>query len=88
MKDQIERFKELSDTLKVMAEKKIRLEEQYKSKKQALSDLVKEIRDAGYDPRKLGDVIKEKEESLTKDIQSFEKNLQEVSSKLAEIEGA
>jgi len=88
MKDQIERFKELSDTLKGLSEKKIRLEEQYKSKKQALSDLVKEIRDAGYDPRKLGDVIKEKEESLTKDIKSFEENLQEVSSKLAEIEGA
>lgn len=88
MKDQIERFRELSDKLKGLAEKKIRLEEQYKTKKQALSDLVKEIKDAGYDPRNLGTVIREKEESLTKDISSFENDLQEVSSKLAEIEGA
>jgi hypothetical protein len=88
MKDQIERFKELVNESKDMAEKKIRLEEQYKNKKAALTDLVKEIKDAGYDPRNLGNVIGEKKESIIKEINSFEGSLQKVSSKLAEIEGA
>lgn len=87
MKDQIERFRELNDKLKGLSEKKIRLEEQYKSKKEALTNLVKEIKDAGYDPKNLGTVIKEKEESLKTAISSFEGELQKVSEQLSEIEG-
>lgn len=88
MKDQIERFRELSDKLKNLSEKKIRLEEQFKSKKAALTELVKEIKDAGYDPKNLGEVIKEKEEALKNAIGTFEQELQTVSTQLAEIEGA
>lgn len=88
MKDQIERFRELSDKLKGLSEKKIRLEEQFKTKKQALSDLVNEIKAAGYDPRNLGEIIKEKEESLKVAISTFEGELQTVSNQLAAIEGA
>lgn len=88
MKDQIERFSELKDKLKILSEKKIRLEEQFKSNKSALTDLVTEVKGAGYDPRKLGEVIKEKEESLKKNIGDFEQDLQEVSRQLTEIEGA
>jgi uncharacterized protein (UPF0335 family) len=88
MKDQIERFRELNDKLKTMSEKKIRLEENFKTKKQALTDLVKEIKDAGYDPRNLGEVILEKENSLKGAISTFEQELQAVSTQLAEIEGA
>jgi len=88
MKDQIELFKELNVKLKTMSEKKIRLEENFKTKKQALTDLVKEIKDAGYDPRNLGEVIQEKENSLKTAINTFEQELQAVSTQLAEIEGA
>lgn len=88
MKDQIERFKELSEKLKGVSERKIRLEEQYKSKKQSLTDLLTEIKNAGYDPKTLGSVIKEKEESLKSAIETFEQELQTVSTKLSEIEGA
>ena len=88
MKDQIEHFKGLNDQLKSLSEKKIRFEEQFKTKKQALTDLVKEIRDAGYDPRNLGEVIKEKEKALTSAISTFEKELQAVSAQLTDIEGA
>jgi DNA repair exonuclease SbcCD ATPase subunit len=88
MKDQIERFKELNETFKSLSEKKIRLEEQFKARKKALSELITEIKDAGYDPTKLNDVIKEKEISLKTAIGDFEAELQEVSSKIAEIEGA
>ncbi len=87
MKDQIERFRELNDKLKGLSEKKIRLEEQYKSKKEALTNLVKEIKDAGYDPKNLGVVIKEKEESLKTAISTFEEELQKVSEQLTQIEG-
>jgi uncharacterized protein (UPF0335 family) len=88
MKDQIELFKELSEKLKTMSEKKIRLEENFKTKKQALTDLVKEIKDAGYDPRNLGEIIQEKENSLKEAISTFELELRTVSTQLAEIEGA
>jgi uncharacterized protein (UPF0335 family) len=87
MKDQIERFKELNDKLKTMSEKKIRLEENFKTKKQTLTDLVKEIKEAGYDPRNLGEVIQEKEKSLKEAISTFEQELQTVSTQLTEIEG-
>lgn len=87
MKDQIERFRELNDKLKTLSEKKIRLEEQFKSKKQALTDLVTEIKNAGYDPKNLGVVIKEKEEALKTAISSFEGELQKVSGLLTQIEG-
>lgn len=88
MKDQIEQFKELNEDLKTLTEKKIRLEEQFNSKKKDLTDLVQEIKEAGYDPRKLGEVIKGKEEDLQKAIGTFEKDLQKVSEQLTEIEGA
>lgn len=88
MKDQIEQFKELNEDLKTLTEKKIRLEEQFNSKKKDLTDLVQEIKEAGYDPRKIGEVIKEKEEGLQKTIDTFKKDLQKVSEQLTEIEGA
>jgi|WetSurMetagenome_2_1015567.scaffolds.fasta_scaffold789510_2 uncharacterized protein (UPF0335 family) len=88
MKDQIERFRELNDKLKNLSEKKIRLEEQFKTKKATLTDLVKEIKEAGYDPKNLGEVIKEKEEALKSAISTFEQELQTVSSQIADIEGA
>ncbi len=87
MKDQIERFRELNDMLKVLSEKKIRLEEQYKSKKEALTNLITEIKDAGFDPKNLGAVIKEKEEALKTAISSFEGELQKVSQLLSQVEG-
>jgi len=87
MKDQIEHFRELTDKLKNLSEKKIRLEEQFKSKKKNLTDLIQEIRDAGYEPKNLGSIIKEKESALKDAIENFDKELQTVSTQLSEIEG-
>jgi mannitol/fructose-specific phosphotransferase system IIA component (Ntr-type) len=88
MQDEIERFKKLSQKLKEMSEKKIRYEEQYNSKKEALTELLKEIKEAGYDPKDLANIIKTKEEELKTALNTFETELQQVSSKLSEIEGA
>lgn len=87
MKDQIENFRDLQSKLRNLSDKKIRLEEQFKTKKKDLTNLITEIREAGYDPKNLGVVIKEKEASLKIAIDSFEKDLQTVSTKLSEIEG-
>ena len=58
MSDKIEKFQKLQEKASDLKTKKIRLEEQYKSKKSTLKELVKEVKDLGYDPNKLGQVIK------------------------------
>ena len=88
MNDKVEKFKTLNQKLKELSEKKIRYEEQFNSRKQALAVLLREIKDAGYDPTKLDDAITEKESALDKTMESFEKELNSVSEKLAAIEGA
>jgi uncharacterized protein (UPF0335 family) len=87
MNDQIEQFRNLNEQLKTLSEKKIRLEEQYKAKKEALTNLIVEIKGKGYDPKKLGEVIKQKEKELNNSIEEFKKELEEVSAELTEIEG-
>jgi uncharacterized protein (UPF0335 family) len=87
MNDQIEQFRNLNEQLKTLSEKKIRLEEQYKAKKEALTNLIVEIKAKGYDPKKLGEVIKEKEKELNNSIEEFKKELEKVSAELTEIEG-
>ena len=88
MKDQIEKFRELNDFLNTLTEKKIRYEEQLKSKRKDFATLKKEIEDAGYDPTKLGEIIKKKEEKFKKSISDFEKELTTVSEQLSEIEAS
>jgi chromosome segregation ATPase len=86
MQSEIDRFKELSDRVKNLDEKKIRLEEQYKNKKETLTALLKEIKTAGFDPSKLKETITEKEEQLKSQIASFEQEVEKVSSLIAKIE--
>ena len=86
MQSEIEQFKELTDRAKSLGEKKIRLEEQYKNKKETLSTLLKEIKAAGYDPSKLKETIAEKEANLKSQIVAFEQEVDKVSSMIAKIE--
>jgi len=86
MQTEIEKFKELTDKVKGLGEKKIRLEEQYRSKKEALTTLLKEIKAAGFDPSKLKETIAEKEASLKSQIAVFEQEVDKVSSMIAKIE--
>jgi mannitol/fructose-specific phosphotransferase system IIA component (Ntr-type) len=83
---QIEKFENLMKKQKLLEEKKIRLEEQYKNKKEALLELIEEIKKAGYNPKELSTKIQEKENELIEQIKNFEKELEEVSSKISEIE--
>ena len=86
MKDEVTRFKEISQQLEALEEKKIRIEEQFKSKKAALQELLNKIKSEGYDPTKLSEIIAEKESVLIKDLQKFEKQVKEVSEALSVVE--
>jgi len=83
----IERFQKLQKMASDLKTKKITLEAQYKTKKETLKELVKEVKDLGYDPNNLNQIIKDKEAELSNNIAAFEKEVTEVSNKLAEIEG-
>lgn len=87
MEDKIEKFKKLQKKASELKTKKITLETQHKSKKESLREVVKEVKDMGYEPNNLGKIIKDKEAELENQIDAFEKDLTEVESKLAEIEG-
>ena len=87
MNDKVEKFKELQEKASTLRTKKITLEAQYKTKKESLKEIVKEVKAMGYDPSKLGQIIKDKETDLDKQLKTFEEGLTEVSSKLIEIEG-
>lgn len=82
----LDKFKKLCEEKSSLEKRKIRLEEQFKAKKEALTKLVKEIKTAGYDPNNLKTIIQDKEKDLLKSIEDFEGKIKEASSKLASIE--
>lgn len=86
MATEVEKFMELESKLKELETKTIRIEEQFKARKQDLADLVREIKDAGYDPNALKQTIAEKEEEVKVKLIEFEKQLEEASQQLSKIE--
>lgn len=84
--EQVEKFIEIEEKLKDVSTRKIRIEEQYKNKKQALKDLVDEIKSQGYNPNELGKTIEKMESDLAIKLENFEKEIEEISKKLSEIE--
>jgi len=87
MTDQVERFKALEKRRQELHTKKIRLEEQYNAKRQALSAVIEEVKKAGYDPKTLRKTITEMEEKLKADMDTFEADLDKASKQLSAIEG-
>lgn len=86
MIDDAQKFVELNQKRENLKTKKIRLEEQYKSKETELKKLVAELKNAGYQPNELKKVIDEKTINISKNIADFEKMLEEASKALSEIE--
>lgn len=86
MANEIERFKELKSKHDELEKKKIRLEEQFRSKKESLSQIIAEIKKEGYDPTKLDEIIAEKTEEMDKALENFEKQLKKASEDLSTIE--
>lgn len=83
----VERFIKLTDKQKELDTKIIRYEEQHKARKEALAELVKQIKADNIDPKDLGNVIANMEKQFKDTIDAYENMLAEVSSKLAKIEG-
>lgn len=84
--EELERFKELKENIDTLSAKKIRLDERYQNQRAQLDSLLKEIKNKGFDPQKLSETRKEKEEELRKLLSKLEEETKEVSTKLAEIE--
>ena len=86
MENQVEEFVELEKKSESLKTRIIRIDEQLKAKKQALTELVKEIKDAGYDPANLKQIIQQEETDIKDKIVKFKQELETVSSELAKIE--
>lgn len=81
-----QKFMELTQKADELKTKKIRIEEQCRSKESELKKLVAEIKKAGFQPNELKKVIDEKSAQIEKDIAEFEASLEKVSQDLSTIE--
>lgn len=84
--DNTQRFKVLKDEVSALSNKKIRLEERFNNEKANLEKLLKEITGKGYDPQKLSDIRKEKEETIARLLTELEAEVVTIKGKLNLIE--
>jgi len=84
--DHVERFRALEKRRQELQTKKIRLEEQYNAKREALSTIIAEVRKAGYDPKTLKQTIADMEAKLKQDMDAFESDLEKASKQLSSME--
>jgi len=87
MSDNVERYMVLQKKVEELKSQKIRLEEQHKNKKQALTEIVEKIKALGIEPNQLKTVIAEKENEIMDKLNSFEKEVEDVSRQLSSIQG-
>ena len=81
-----EKFVALEKRRKELDDKRIRMEEQLKLKKEELVKVVNQIKAEGHDPNKLKDTLTAMEEKLAKDTQEFEAQLTKATELLASVE--
>jgi chromosome segregation ATPase len=77
---------ELTKRTDVAAKKKATAMGQLQEKKEQLSDLIKEIKAAGYDPKTLPAEKERLQAELEADISKYEKELTEVEKALAAVD--
>jgi len=77
---------ELKARHEAVVQRKAELQGRFDEKKEELAALVKEIKAAGYDPKKLPEERAKLQGELDAMIASFEKDLSDVESALAEFE--
>lgn len=87
MSAEVDRFMELEKKENELKTRKIRLEEQLKAKKQALTELIKEIKAAGYDANDLQKLRAAKKQEAKDKLEKYEQNLNKLSEELSKIEG-
>ena len=83
----IEKFTELKTAVADISNKKIRLEERFNNEKDRLEKLLAQITAKGYDPKKLSEIRKQKEEELKKMVEDLQTKILETKAQLNAIEG-
>jgi predicted nucleic acid-binding Zn-ribbon protein len=86
MMDEIQKFAQLKETIGKLSDKKIRLEERFKGEKDRLEKLLAEISEKGYDPKKLSEIRKQKEEDLKKQMENLQTQIETARAQLSLIE--
>jgi mannitol/fructose-specific phosphotransferase system IIA component (Ntr-type) len=86
MDNKTEKFLNLKQQQNDLLTKKIRFDEQCKTKEQDLKNLVKEIKDNNYEPNELQSIIQKKEKEIEQELATYEADLSKVSQQLSAIE--
>jgi uncharacterized coiled-coil DUF342 family protein len=81
-----QRIEDLGKRYAAASKKKSELDGQLEAKKAELLELSREIKDAGYEPRKLKDEKERVESELLAEIDSCDKELAEVEAALREFD--
>ena len=84
--DTVERVLKIKEKVVDLSNKKIRIEERFKSEKANLEKLIEKITSSGYDPKKLTEIKNEKQELLQKALAEIEEKTKIVEQKLSAIE--
>ena len=87
MSDNVQRYLDLKEKRDDLNAQKIRLDEQYKTKKESLVKIIEKIKKHGIKPNELKDVIAKKETELNDKITKFEDSLEKVSAQISKIQG-
>jgi len=85
--DEVQRFTEIQEKTKKASEVFIRLEERLKTNMTKLETMIKSIQEKGYDPTKLADTKNAKTEELNQVLEALEKEINNITEKLKDIEG-
>jgi hypothetical protein len=86
MDETVERVMKIKEKVADLSNKKIRIEERFKSEKANLEKLIEKITSSGYDPKKLTEIKKEKQDLLKKALEEVEEKTKAVEQKLSLIE--
>jgi hypothetical protein len=84
--DEIQEFKNLKALVAELSDKKIRVEERFKSEKARLEKILTEIAAKGYDPKKITEIRKQQEDLFNSLVEKLRIKVQETKEKLNLIE--
>lgn len=85
--DVAKRILSLKQRITVALAEKARLEGELESRKKSLASLVKEIKDKGYDPKKLKTIKAEKQQALDERCAEIETQLTEIEGQIKDMKG-
>ena len=83
--DGMEKFVALQKKVEDLSKTKIRMEERFKSEKEKLENLVKEIQGKGYDPNNLPAIKEKLEKTLKESLEKLDKEVTEITEKLSNL---